>query len=245
MNREFRLSLLGQEKGLLDRMDGEKLVKHSYTVPCSSSFRDAVTTLATSKRVNVADLARSVLLVVDYYTIDAFADPGEPEPDDRETVFLKSGPSKGRPWRRKPRLQIRMAPGFSIQMIRKALNMALAVEAGEVNIKPLTPEEEKAANEAHAKKAIESDHALVMAAEEMERLKTIVSVLSFDPLPNGVISRADALHVLGFQPGIRPEYNIVKGRFRMLATIHHPDGEYGSHERMSQLNAAMDILRAS
>jgi len=224
-------------------MDGEKIVKHSYTVPCSSAFRDAVMSLAHKKMVNVADLARSVLLVVDYYTIDSFEDPGEPQSGDRETVHLKSGPSKGRPWRRKPRLQIRMSPGFSIQMIRKALNMALAVEAGDVNIKPLTPEEEKAALEAQARKNIESDHALVQAAEEVERLRAIVSVLSFDPLPNGVASRADALHVLGFSPGVRPDFNVVRGRFRMLATIHHPDGEYGSHERMSQLNAAMDILR--
>ena len=225
-------------------MDSEKIVKHSYTVPCSSAFRDAVTALATTKKVNVADLARSVLLVVDYYTIDRFTDPGEPQSEDRETVFLKSGPSKGRPWRRKPRLQIRMAPGFSIQMIRKALNMALAVEAGEVNIKPVTPQEEKAARDAVARDAIKSDHALVEANEQVERLKAIVSVLCFDPLPNGIANRADALHVLGFPPNVRPDFNVVRGRFRMLATIHHPDGEYGNHERMSQLNAAMEMLRA-
>lgn len=34
-----------------------------------------------------------------------------------------------------------------------------------------------------------------------------------------------------------------KGPVRMLAAIHHPDSGYGSHERMSQLNSAMDILR--
>jgi len=28
----------------------------------------------------------------------------------------------------------------------------------------------------------------------------------------------------------------------MLATIHHPDGLLGSHKRMSQLNAAMELL---
>jgi hypothetical protein len=28
----------------------------------------------------------------------------------------------------------------------------------------------------------------------------------------------------------------------MLATIHHPDGPHGSHRRMSQLNAAMEVL---
>jgi len=31
----------------------------------------------------------------------------------------------------------------------------------------------------------------------------------------------------------------------MLAAIHHPDSPYGSHQRMSQLNAAMDHLRQS
>lgn len=32
-------------------------------------------------------------------------------------------------------------------------------------------------------------------------------------------------------------------RFRKLATVYHPDGKHGCHQRMSQLNAAMDLLR--
>ena len=72
----------------------------------------------------------------------------------------------------------------------------------------------------------------------------MVSALSFDPLPDGVRTRADALHVLGFAPESVPRARDVRARFRLLATVHHPDGRYGSHERMSQLNAAMGLLRA-
>jgi hypothetical protein len=38
--------------------------KRSYAVPCASAFRDAVSALAQSRKVNVGDLARSVLLLV-------------------------------------------------------------------------------------------------------------------------------------------------------------------------------------
>ena len=79
--------------------------------------------------------------------------------------------------------------------------------------------------------------------EELERLRAMVSVLSFEPLPQGIHSREEALHVLGFPPGRLPDLGELRARFRMLATIHHPDGVYGSHQRMSQLNAAMDVLR--
>jgi hypothetical protein len=79
--------------------------------------------------------------------------------------------------------------------------------------------------------------------EEMVRLRTLVSVLSFEPLANGVRSRQDALHVLGFPPNSSPDKRVVRAKFRMLATIHHPDARYGSHLRMSQLNQAMDLLQ--
>ena len=79
--------------------------------------------------------------------------------------------------------------------------------------------------------------------EELDRLRAIVSVLSFEPLPNGVRTRAEALHVLGFPPDSHPDMRVIRSRFRMLATIHHPDSHYGSNERMSQLNQAMALLR--
>ncbi len=227
-------------------------LKHSYTIPCTSEFRDRVSTLADSRKVNVADLARSVLLMVSDADISNFADPGDPDPKDRETVILKSGPSKGRPWRRKPRLQVRMAPGYDPLHIRKALNLALYMEDGKAQVRVDT-EETIRLRELEAdrirKEAVEEakqqdvNHNLPETIEEMERLQAMVSVLSFDPLKNGINDRSDALYILGFPPKTYPDHREVRARFRILATIHHPDGKYGNHERMSQLNQAMEILR--
>lgn len=213
--------------------------KHSYTIPCSSDFRDAVTALAGKRRVNVADLARSVALVVGTEEIAAFPDPGDPVAGDRETVVLKSGSSKGKPWQRKPRLQVRMAPGYDAVILRKALGMALAIDAGEldINLKGAGIEDE-----APAAPVVE-ESLIIEAREEMERLRSIISVLSFDPLPKGIRSRDDALHILGFPPGSLPDNRSLKNRFRTLATIHHPDSGHGNHDRMSQLNEAMDHLK--
>ncbi len=68
-------------------------------------------------------------------------------------------------------------------------------------------------------------------------------MLAFEPLPGGVKTEAEALHVLGKAPGPVPGIGELRARFRMLAAIHHPDSGYGSHERMSQLNSAMELLR--
>jgi len=53
------------------------------------------------------------------------------------------------------------------------------------------------------------------------------------------------LHVLGFSPGTKPHSRMLRAKFRLLATIHHPDSDHGDHQRMSQLNQAMAILRGS
>lgn len=231
--------------------------KHSYTIPCASEFRDAVTALSRRRRVNVGDLARSVLLVVPADVIETFPDPGEPSQADRETVILKSGAAKGRPWRRKPRLQVRMTPGYDVEFMRKALGIALALARGDTAVRltgsgsetgpgdqgVATPGDGGAASAAEAAGDPAESRGPVVDPEEITRLRTIVSVLSFEPLPNGVKSRGDALYVLGFPPGHLPDATSLRARFRMLATIHHPDSEYGDHRRMSQLNTAMDILR--
>jgi hypothetical protein len=223
-------------------------IKHSYTIPCASGFRDAVDQLAVRRKVNVGDIARSVLLVVPAEVIAAFPDPGEPPAEDRETVILKSGPAQGRPWRRKPRLQVRMAPGYEVPFIRRALGLALSMETGAIEVRLHDP---RATAQASAPPPPpppgENDNermlALAAVGEEIERLKAIINVLSFEPLANGVRSREDALHVLGFPPGAQPDRRTLRAKFRMLATIHHPDSNYGSHHRMSQLNAAMEMLR--
>ncbi len=222
----------------------QDLKKHSYTIPCSTGFRDAVMVLAAKRRVNVGDLARSVLLVVPQTVIQEFPDPGEPEPGDRETVILKSGTAKGRPWRRKPRLQVRMAPGFEVEFMRRALAIALALDEGQtqVSLVPSADEDAPAPRDENEDET-GAPGRTVADPEELVRLRTIVSVLSFDPLADGVRSREDALYVLGFPPGRIPDTRTLRARFRMLATIHHPDSPHGDHRRMSQLNSAMDILK--
>jgi len=238
--------------------------KHSYTVPCSSLFRDSVEALARRRGVNVGDMARSVLLVIPRSVIAEYADPGEPPADDRELVVLKSGPALGRPWRRKPRLQVRMAPGFHIQEIRKALGLALALEQGDLSVhlsgpndvvQPAAPEPvvavvTSAEQPRRDRRSRSSDHkeaeaqkALDSARDEIDRMRAAISVLAFEPLDSGVNSRAEALYVLGFTPGTWPDARAIRSRFRMLATIHHPDSNFGDHLRMSQLNQAMEILR--
>ncbi len=211
--------------------------KKSYTVACASRFRDAVEALAARRGVNVADIARSVLLLLPGETVAALPDPGGPAGDDRESVVLKTGPGAGRPWRRKPRLQARLPDGFDEATIRRALGLALALAAGERSVRIADPAAE--ARQARAASRAEHQH-----SDELERLRTVVAALSFTPLSEGVRTRDEALHVLGFAPGSQPEVRAVRARFRVLATIHHPDSAFGSHERMSQLNAAMDVLRA-
>lgn len=221
-------------------------VKHSYTIPCASAFRDAVEALAAKRRVNVGDIARSVLLVMPAPVIAAVTDPGDPETGDRETVILKSGPAEGRPWRRKPRLQVRMAPGYDVTFIRRALALALAMDSGRLRLRledPNARPEPVAPPPPPPPQPDSGSRALEAASEEVERMKAVISVLAFDPLPHGVSNRDEALHVLGFPPGARPDKRMIRARFRMLATIHHPDSNYGSHHRMSQLNQAMEFLR--
>jgi len=222
-------------------------LKHSYTVPCSSVFREAVEALADSRQVNVGDLARSVLLVVPAEGVESFPDPGEPPSHDRETVILKSGPAKGRPWRRKPRLQVRMPPGHAIPFIRRALGLALALAEGKLAVTisdPAAPAQ-RPEPAAEIKPAVPPVIEPEPEADELDRLRAIISTLAFEPLPDGVRSRSDALHVLGFSPDAKPDSRVVRAKFRLLATIHHPDSDHGDHQRMSQLNQAMAILRGS
>ena len=226
-------------------------VKQSYTVACSSAFRDAVLALADRRRVNAADVARSVFLVVPAPTVDAYPDPGPPPPGDRETVILQSGPTAGRSMKRKPRLQLRMPTGLTPSLIRKALNLALALDGGTMGLVVRDPSgpilgpmpDIPLAAPIPAPPEPPSEDALAGLRAELDRLSAVVSVLSFDPLPGGVETRAEALHVLGFPPHSDPDTRELRARFRLLATIHHPDAANGSHARMSQLNAAMDLLR--
>ena len=218
----------------------ERHLKRSYTIPCSSAFRDAVEALAQRRRVNVGDLARSVLLLLPAEVVEAFPDPGDPPEGDRESVRLKSGPAEGRLWRRKPRLQLRMPEGYPPVAVRRALALALALEGDGVALTVARPAPPPAPP---PERRDRRDDELAELRDQVERLQGMVGALAFEPLPHGVRTRDDALHVLGFPPGSAPDARTVAARFRMLATIHHPDGAHGSHARMSQLNQAMALLR--
>lgn len=211
----------------------EQTYKISYTIPCSSAFRDEVTDLARRQRSNVADLARSVLLLLPDDVVNRMPDPGGPPPGDREQTVLKSGPSQGRPWRRKPRLQVRLAPGYEISVVRRALALALALDRAERTVSVHSPSDPP-----------EPDPRLDALGEEVERLRAAVDVLAFRPLSAGVRTRSEALHVLGFAPGELPDRDTIRARFRALATVHHPDSSTGNHLRMSQLNAALALLNS-
>lgn len=210
----------------------EKARKHSYVIPCSSGFRDAVLRLAERRGVNVGDLARSVLLVVPGATVAACPDPGEPAPEDREIVVLKSGPNVGRPWRRKPRLQVRLPEGHEVAHIRRALGLALAFSTGEIAV---GLEDGRGPNSKDRIRALKS---------EAGRLRGLLALVQPQPLNHGVHNREEALFVLGYPPNARPSQAEIKARFRALATVHHPDAPFGDTTRMSQLNQAMTWLRA-
>ncbi len=205
--------------------------KHSYSIPCASAFRDRVQALADKRGVNVADIARSVLLTVPADVIDAYPDPGEPAKGDRETVVLQSGAQAGKPWKRKPRLQARLPKGAPVLRLRKALAMALALDAGTLR---LAVEDAKAPSRSEAEAKLR---------EEVDRLRAMVRTLAFETMPDGVRTRDEALFTLGFAPGARPGADTIKARYRMLAAVLHPDSGIGDNARMAQLNAAWAFLR--
>jgi len=204
----------------------------SYVVPCPAAFRDAVTALAQRRRASVADLARAVLLLLGPAAVDAHPDPGEPGAGERETVVLKSGALKDRGLKRKPRLQARLPAGLQLAAIRRALALALALDGGSVEL-----------SLAGAGSAAAAGRKLDSLTADRERLAGLIGTLSFEPLAHGVRTPAEALYVLGFPPGAVPDMRVVRERLRALARVHHPDGPFGDHRRMSQLNQAVALLQ--
>ena len=206
----------------------------AYVVPCHSKFRDRVTALAEKRGVSAGDLARAVLLLMPENALALVPDPGEPAADDREVVTLRSGPSKGRVLRRKPRLQVRLPAGYAMADLRRALSLALDLAAGEQEI-ALESDADKAAR-------AEAERAGARASEEVDSLLRTIETIRLRPLEKGVLSRGDALHALGFSPYAMPDRAAIRTRFRQLARIYHPDARFGDHVLMSQLNQALERL---
>jgi len=212
--------------------DRKPAASKSYVIPCAVPFRDAVTGLAFRRKASVADLARAVLLLVGRDAVAQHADPGEPRAQERESVVLKSGALKDRTLKRKPRLQARLPAGLDPADIRRALAIALELDGGGLELKLA-----RAGTSAAAARRLEE------AAEQGKRLESLLASLRFEPLAHGVRSRGDALFVLGYPPGAHPDAKALRERFRQLARVHHPDGPYGDHRRMTQLNQAMTLLQ--
>ena len=206
----------------------------SYVVPCTSAFRNRVSDLADTRSASAADLARAIILLVPMKTIMAAPDPGGPAPDDRDSVVLQSGPSKGRVLKRKPRLQLRLPAGLDVSTIRRALGLAVEMSTGDSNIAVETTDDRE------ERKTLERD--VRRMSEELDTFRRIVDDIAFDPLPNGINTRGEALHILGFSPVAVPDERAIRSRFRKLAMIYHPDSPLGDHTRMTQLNEALDRL---
>lgn len=199
----------------------------SYTIPCPTAFRDRVTNLARRRGVSVADLVRAVQLLVPPELLAKVADPGEPAEVDREAVQLKTGPSKDRRMRRKPRLQARLTGDHAVADLRRALRLALDLAEGGTTLRL---------------EAAGTADAAALHQEEVERLKLTVQALAFEPLTEDIRSRSEALYVLGYPPWATPDQRVLRSRFRALATVYHPDNPTGDTVRMAQLNAAIAFL---
>ena len=206
----------------------------AYVLPCSSTFRDKVMALAARRGVSAGDLARSVLLLISKDVLSRTVDPGEPSSEDREIVKLQSGLTKGRTLKRKPRLQFRLPAGHDMVELRRALSLALDLAAGEQEI---TIE-----NDAARQTKAEPGRGRDGQSDEINSLRRIIDTIALRPLENGVTSRVAALHVLGFPPFVTPDRASIRGRFRQLARVYHPDAPLGDHVLMSQLNEALERL---
>lgn len=214
----------------------------SYIVTCSSSFRDAVQSLAVKKAVTVSDLVTAVLVLNEHLDPNSVPDPGDAGSDDRDVIALKSGARAGRYLRRKPRLQLRLADGLSDSYIRRALAWLLALDAGE---RALAEPEPNATTEPDHDPEVGYDRAeIAFARQHAEEMRALVSLMTFDPLPDGVNTVVDARYVLGLPPGMQLTRRIVKARFRMLSQIYHPDKETGDTVRMAQLIDASRLMEA-
>lgn len=167
-------------------------------------------------------------------TVMATEDPGEPTPDDREVVKLQSGPSKGRTLRRKPRLQLRLPIGYDIARLRRALALALQMAEGEHQLAIESSDDRQRRREDRLTRT--------RLEEDIEQLQRIIGDLAFEPLRGGITSRSEALHVMGFAPTAVPDQKAIRGRYRRLALVFHPDSPFGDHQRMSQLNEALEKL---
>jgi hypothetical protein len=211
------------------RADGRVI----YTVPCHRPFRSAVLALADRRGVEIAELVRGVLALVDRSIRDAMPDPGEPSGEDRDAMVPRrqAGDERRTVPHLVPSLVLRLEPGLSHAIIRRALALALAL--AERDGWRLVPAAELARLTSTIEKLEYRNRALAAAVER----------LSYRKLDRPVDDVQEAIEVLGLLGEGRFDEQRVVRRFRELAPIYHPDtGLLPCRQRLAQLIEARNVL---
>ncbi|MCH9779743.1 MAG: J domain-containing protein [Alphaproteobacteria bacterium] len=231
--------------------------KRVVIVPCPSWFVADVLATAEQQSCSVAELARSILLVFSDDHIDLQPDPGEPQPGDRDRVVILSGNGGGgasnstsgndsgndsggasnsandkqKVIKRKPRLQLRLSVPAPIPRIRRALNLAVQLHRGAMQVT------------AESTSTSTAQEKLERTTEQLETANGFIEKMRFEPLGRACHSTNEMRYVLGFPPTEIVSLASCTRRYRTLATVFHPDSPFGDHMRMSELNEAMRFAR--
>lgn len=132
------------------------------------------------------------------------------------------------------RIALRVSPQWERQAVRQAILLASGLERSVYSITP-------------AGQVETLTNALARETQRNAQLLDYLERLSFAPLPDGVRSDADALHVLGMPHTSLGDSEALARRFRAIAPVYHPDtGLPNSHGRMVQvLDARRRLMGAS
>ena len=205
-------------------------------IACTAAFRNQVLALAKRRSVSTGDLLRAIAILLPPQALDEMADPGEPPLHERDTIIVKSGAHKGESLKRKPRLQVRLDEnlplGKDAATLRKALALALALE-----------KQEWALSLENTKQRRQRETRYGKTEQRITELERGIDRLAFRPLPSNCRTLEDACYIFGFRASVRPSEELVRRRFRDLVSVFHPDAVKGDHERMSQLNQAMQLFK--
>ena len=212
----------------------------SIAISCTTAFRSQVLALVAKRKASVGDLLRSIAILLPPQALEEalknMPDPGEPPPFERETITIKSGHHKGETLKRKPRLQARLKDNLIIPKdtatLRKTLALAIALDKQEWVLSLENTKQHKHRQTQHSK-----------TEQRIAELERGIERLAFHPLPSNCRTLEDACYIFGFRTSSRPSEELVRRRFRDLASVFHPDAVKGDHERMSQLNQAMQLFK--
>lgn len=228
--RQYTLPGLGLEnlrdEGPLDRPvaanDGAAPGLRSYQVRCRTDLHDACRAAAARAGTPLSQMARSTLAMLTPEHLADLVDPGAPLPADGWRVGRRL---------ETPVLRLRVQQGLTAVEIRKALGLMVGLRSGGHLILPR-----------HGVRELEQR--ATRQTETVERLRKGMALLAFEPLESGVKTYAEALHVLRFPPGAKPDPETVGARFKAMAALLHPDaGLVDHHSHMIQLIEARRILR--